>query len=728
MKIISSIVIFFFLAVIIVAFYPIENAGNIDKDSPAYEIAKHKFYDEYMVYKTNLDKGIKTTPPVDPSGNFTIDENGNMNMVTNGSNHINPIVPGAQPDAVTSYIFAQSSSTYTSINGTGTLINGPCDDLGFGPFPIGFNFTYNGVVQTQFGAGCNGYIQFGAVAPALGYTPLLYYGNVVSPFAYDLYGTGAGGIYYQTTGTAPNRVCTIEWYQWGFYSSGGNELSFQIKLYEAGTNAVQIVYQLGNHINSRSLEVGITGATAADFLDRTTATNWAATTAGGSGATCSFSPTIFPASGLTFTWALPLPPPPPTPSLFHPFNHSIGNPTPTDTFTWTPSAGATSYRLQIALDTLMTTLIWDDSSSVNPSFILTGFPQLFTCWWRVRAINIGGGSAFTIPFTFKTKGVATQPALLTPANNAVNQPVALSCVWTHSFDQTIKPHNPINLHLATNVEPGMNKFSTGERDNIDAVTFYWYELYTDTTIAAVVKDSIVTDTTRAVSGLLHSQNYWWRVKARNEVGWGTFTPYFKFTTVLAPPAAPPSLIAPTNGLTGVIPTPLMDWSSVATATSYRIQISNDVNFVTSQVDTVVAVDSLLVPAGKLANNVQYYWHVYASNLGGNTAYSAVFHFTTSPLGVSGTGNVIPKVFKLYQSYPNPFNPSSTIKFDIPNGSDVKMVLYNTLGQEVTTLVNGHIDAGSYSVTWDASNFPSGVYFYKITAGNFTDIHKMVLIK
>jgi len=106
----------------------------------------------------------------------------------------------------------------------------------------------------------------------------------------------------------------------------------------------------------------------------------------------------------------------------------------------------------------------------------------------------------------------------------------------------------------------------------------------------------------------------------------------------------------------------------------------------------------------------------------------MWDFTVSLLGITTNGSIIPKVFKLYNNYPNPFNPSTTIKFDIPKSSDVKLVLYNALGQEVLTLINSHFEPGAYSFEWNATNFSSGIYFYKMSAGIFTDIHKMVLIK
>ena len=115
-------------------------------------------------------------------------------------------------------------------------------------------------------------------------------------------------------------------------------------------------------------------------------------------------------------------------------------------------------------------------------------------------------------------------------------------------------------------------------------------------------------------------------------------------------------------------------------------------------------------------------------MGGNSAYSPVWNFTTSPVGIVVCGGGIPNIFKLYQAYPNPFNPTTTIKLDLPLSGAVKLEVFNMLGQALATLVNGNMDAGSYSITWNSANFSSGVYFYKINAGKFTDIHKMVFIK
>jgi len=94
---------------------------------------------------------------------------------------------------------------------------------------------------------------------------------------------------------------------------------------------------------------------------------------------------------------------------------------------------------------------------------------------------------------------------------------------------------------------------------------------------------------------------------------------------------------------------------------------------------------------------------------------------------------LPTKYNLSQNYPNPFNPSTTIQYSIPNNvkgetSNVKLIVYDILGREITTLVNENKSAGNYEVKFDASNFSSGLYFYRISAGNFVDLKKMILIK
>ena len=98
-------------------------------------------------------------------------------------------------------------------------------------------------------------------------------------------------------------------------------------------------------------------------------------------------------------------------------------------------------------------------------------------------------------------------------------------------------------------------------------------------------------------------------------------------------------------------------------------------------------------------------------------------------GIDPTENgALPTAYALEQNYPNPFNPSTDISFALPNAGQVKLVVYNVLGQEVATLVDGHMEAGNHSVTFEADNFSSGVYFYRLNAERYTQTLKMMLLK
>jgi ribosomal protein S11 len=89
---------------------------------------------------------------------------------------------------------------------------------------------------------------------------------------------------------------------------------------------------------------------------------------------------------------------------------------------------------------------------------------------------------------------------------------------------------------------------------------------------------------------------------------------------------------------------------------------------------------------------------------------------------------IPSKYSLLQNYPNPFNPTTTIKFDIPKSSNVKISVYDITGKEFGVLVNEKLQAGTYQTNWNASNFPSGIYFYRIQAGDFSETKKLILLK
>ena len=113
------------------------------------------------------------------------------------------------------------------------------------------------------------------------------------------------------------------------------------------------------------------------------------------------------------------------------------------------------------------------------------------------------------------------------------------------------------------------------------------------------------------------------------------------------------------------------------------------------------------------------WVLHGAVIGGRQ-YGSVAGVTNQP-------GQIPSAISLRQNYPNPFNPTTIIRYALPHADHVRLGVFNLLGQEIALIVDEEKTAGSYSVSWNASGVSSGVYYYRLTAGDFTETKKMVLI-
>ena len=111
-----------------------------------------------------------------------------------------------------------------------------------------------------------------------------------------------------------------------------------------------------------------------------------------------------------------------------------------------------------------------------------------------------------------------------------------------------------------------------------------------------------------------------------------------------------------------------------------------------------------------------------------TQAADVMFQTSGPTGISDNDIPVAGDFELIGNYPNPFNPTTTISFNLPQNEVVTLDVFNITGQKVATLVNGRMAAGRHDVLFDASDLPSGIYFYRLSAGSFQDMKRMVLIK
>jgi len=199
---------------------------------------------------------------------------------------------------------------------------------------------------------------------------------------------------------------------------------------------------------------------------------------------------------------------------------------------------------------------------------------------------------------------------------------------------------------------------------------------------------------------------------------------------------------------------IRNWTNEASRLYYRKSTNGGINWTsyTAVVYYYTNLDSFYfkIPGSVANTKVEYYFAAQdialptpkmstlpaggsGVNPPGTTPPPTRFVYDVLMVGVSGNNSELPKEFKLYNNYPNPFNPSTKIRFDIPavgqrHAFDVRLVVYDILGREVVRIIDGELQPGRYEIEFDATNLPSGVYFYKLITDSFTDAKKMLMIK
>jgi hypothetical protein len=404
---------------------------------------------------------------------------------------------------------------------------------------------------------------------------------------------------------------------------------------------------------------------------------------------------------------------PSSPVLLAPVNNAVGQAVALK-LNWNASTGTNSYKIQVSTSSTFSTLIVNDSLITTTSLQVTGLANNTIYYWRVNAKNTNGTSSWSPVWNFTTLiSLPAVPVLLSPANNAVNQAAALKLSWNAS---TVA--NSYNIQLSTTPA-----FST-----------------------LILNDSLITTTSLQVTGLANNTTYYWRVNAKNISGTSNWSSAWNFTTLIAVPTVPVP-VSPVNNAVNQAAILKFNWNASTGAGSYKIQLSTTSAFTTLLVnDSVITTTSLQV-AG-LANGTKYYWRVNAKNTSGTSPWSTVMDFTTiaaatkfvsslstvnhSDLiqygGAADILSYVPAEYKLFQNYPNPFNPATTINYSIPKSGLVTIKIYNVLGKEIETLINEEKSAGNYSLVFSAGNLPSGIYFYQMQSGNFSQIKKLIILK
>ena len=317
---------------------------------------------------------------------------------------------------------------------------------------------------------------------------------------------------------------------------------------------------------------------------------------------------------------------PANPVLVSPQNNSIGN-LVSPTLHWNQVTGATKYHLQVAQDSLFTQLAFNDSVISETQKTVENLEQLTFYYWRVRAGNNDGYGEYSQAWKFKTKGTPALVIAVYPAQNSINIPVELTFKWSKAAEQVTKVRN---------------SRTESSKDAPDAILKYKFELAADSLFSNIVtSDSTLTDSTKTISGLENFTYYYWRIKAKNETGWGEFNEVSRFQTIIDTPNVV-TLSFPENNSVNLNTISDFKWLKSDRVEKYSFELSTDSNFYSVFLRDTSLTDTIKQVMG-LNFNTRYYWRVSARNIGGVSPWSQKWNLTTTianPVLISPLNNSI----------------------------------------------------------------------------------------
>jgi hypothetical protein len=282
---------------------------------------------------------------------------------------------------------------------------------------------------------------------------------------------------------------------------------------------------------------------------------------------------------------------PDVPQLTSPLN----NATDLDTlvsFHWNASNDAEAYEIQVATDSEFNSLFFEDSlSATMVENIKFEFASMY--YWRVRAVNSVGESAWTSARTFTVREQEPEiPLLLLPADDQLDVDTLTTFVW----------------------------------NNADRANSYTFQLSTDSLFGSLFFDVITSDTSENVGGMEFQEKYFWRVKSSNSAGESEYSTVSSFT-VKAEDASVPELLSPANNVQNSELSPDFVWSAAQGATKYEFQLSSILDF-SSLTENQTLTDTTYSLNFDLGYETQYYWRVRGIGVSDTSDWSPVFNFST----------------------------------------------------------------------------------------------------
>ncbi|MGA3051033.1 MAG: hypothetical protein ABSE00_03850 [Chitinispirillaceae bacterium] len=375
---------------------------------------------------------------------------------------------------------------------------------------------------------------------------------------------------------------------------------------------------------------------------------------------------------------------PKTPTLSSPSNNSMSQSIPL-TLNWNSVSGVSSYDLQVSTVSTFTSIVSDQSGTTSISQTVS-LSNGVTYYWRVNASNATNSSDWSSVWSFKTNFVITSaPTLVSPSNNADEQPIPLNLSWNSSTNAI-----SYSLQVATS-----SNFST-----------------------TIFSQSGITIASHNMAGLATATTYYWQVNETNPVGTGPWSSVWSFATINAAPGVP-VLASPTNNAQ-IADLPLsLNWSALAGASSYTVQISTVSNFASFFQDTTVLSNTGSV--SELSGKTTYYWRVSATNALGTSTWSNVWTFSTTLNPVS----VLSSSAKALE--PSCFMDGTNLNYTMAQPGAVRISFSDILGREKAA-INQQQSSGHYTLSLKSLNLSPGVYLIHFKAGNLEKRMRVMLSK
>ncbi len=453
-----------------------------------------------------------------------------------------------------------------------------------------------------------------------------------------------------------------------------------------------------------------------------------------------------------------------TPIPLSPLDGSVNQST-SPTFIWGGVSGAGSYHLQVSLDPGFLTTVYNDSTLISTSRIVSDLTVGTTYYWRVRSKISGGTSAYSSAWSFTTIAVPASPVPIAPADLAINIATSPLFRWNASagaatyrlqvstnssftsivFDTagmtntskivlnltegtiyywrinatnaagtsifTARSFTTITAGTPTLIAPidGALQQSVNPTlvwNNVSGAVTYRLQASTVNTFATTVyDDSTLTGTSQSLTALAVGTTYFWRVNSKNASGTSEYSDVWSFTTITLP--AIPVLVSPLTGATNQPVNPMLTWNSVTGATSYRLQVSTDNTFATTFYNDSTRT-STSQQIATLAVGTTYFWRVNAKNAAGTSSYSVVRSFTTIVVPAA------PVLFAPSDALINQAVNPSLIWNSVPGAATYRLQV-STINTFATTIYD---DSTRTSTSQQVSGLNVGTtYFWRVNAKN-----------